>query len=59
MKRRRFIGTVTAGTIAGNALATYDFRRKRRMYYNAADLEESAHTIKKIASLADIVVPGQ
>jgi len=44
--------------IAGDAVATYDFWTERRMYYNAVDLEESAHTLKKIASLADIVVPG-
>ncbi len=44
--------------VAGDAVATRDFWRERRGYYNAVDSELSKRSMDKIASLADIVVPG-
>jgi len=44
--------------IAGDAVATQDFWSERRGYFNAVDFELSARTMDKIASIADIVVPG-
>jgi glyoxylase-like metal-dependent hydrolase (beta-lactamase superfamily II) len=44
--------------IAGDAVATRDFFRERRGYFNAADFELSAHTTDKLATMADIIVPG-
>jgi len=43
---------------AGDAVATRDFFRERRGYYNAVDVELSARTMDKLAVLADIIVPG-
>ena len=44
--------------VAGDAVATRDFWRERRGYFNCVDFELSARSMEKIASLADIVVPG-
>jgi N-acyl homoserine lactone hydrolase len=44
--------------IAGDAVATRDFWRERRGYYNCVDFELSARSMDRIAGLADIVVPG-
>lgn len=44
--------------IAGDAIATRDFFRERRGYYNAVDFTLSARTMDKLASVADIIVPG-
>ncbi len=44
--------------VAGDAVATRDFWRERRGYYNCVDFELSKQSMDKIASLADIVVPG-
>ena len=44
--------------IAGDAVATRDFFRERRGYFNAVDFELSARTMDKLAALADIIVPG-
>jgi glyoxylase-like metal-dependent hydrolase (beta-lactamase superfamily II) len=43
---------------AGDAVATRDFFRERRGYFNAVDFELSARTMDKLAALADIIVPG-
>ena len=44
--------------IAGDAVATRDFWRERRGYYNCVDFELAAKSMDQIAGLADIVVPG-
>ncbi|UCD51087.1 MAG: MBL fold metallo-hydrolase [Phycisphaerales bacterium] len=44
--------------IAGDAVATRDFFRERRGYFNAVDLEMSARTIDRLSAIADIIVPG-
>jgi glyoxylase-like metal-dependent hydrolase (beta-lactamase superfamily II) len=44
--------------VAGDAVATRDFFRERRGYYNAVDFELSARTMDKLATMADIIVPG-
>ena len=44
--------------IAGDAVATRDFWRERRGYFNCVDFDLSAKSMDKIAALADIVVPG-
>lgn len=44
--------------IAGDAVATRDFWNERRSYFNAVDPEVAARTMDRIASMADIVVPG-
>ena len=44
--------------IAGDAVATQDFWTERMGYFNAVDFDLSARTIDRIASIADIVVPG-
>lgn len=44
--------------VAGDAVATRDFWRERRGYYNCVDFAASARSMDKIASLADLVVPG-
>jgi glyoxylase-like metal-dependent hydrolase (beta-lactamase superfamily II) len=43
---------------AGDAVATRDFFRDRRGFYNAVDFEQSARTMDKLAAMADIIVPG-
>lgn len=44
--------------VAGDAVATRDFFRERRGYFNAVDFERSARTMDKLAALADVIVPG-
>jgi glyoxylase-like metal-dependent hydrolase (beta-lactamase superfamily II) len=44
--------------VAGDAVATRDFFRDRRPYYNAADVEQSKRTMDAIAEAADLIVPG-
>jgi glyoxylase-like metal-dependent hydrolase (beta-lactamase superfamily II) len=44
--------------ICGDAVMTRDFFRHQAGYYNAVDQVQSTESIKKIASLADFVVPG-
>jgi glyoxylase-like metal-dependent hydrolase (beta-lactamase superfamily II) len=44
--------------VAGDAVATLDFWRERRGYFNCVDFEHSARSMAKIAELGDIVVPG-
>ena len=44
--------------IAGDAVATRDFWRERRGYYNCVDFDLSSKSMDKIAGLADLVVPG-
>ena len=44
--------------VAGDAVATRDFWRERRGYFNCVDFALSTKSMGKIASLADIVVPG-
>ena len=44
--------------VVGDAVATKDFWDEGRMYFKALDIEESLRSYKKIASLADVVVPG-
>lgn len=44
--------------VAGDSVATRDFFRERRGYFNAVDFELSAQTMNKLAAMADIIVPG-
>jgi len=44
--------------VAGDAVATRDFWRERRGYFNCVDFDLSARSMEKIAGLADLVVPG-
>ena len=44
--------------VAGDAVATLDFWRERRGYYNCVDFDLSRRSMEKLAALADIVVPG-
>jgi len=44
--------------VAGDAVATRDFWRERRGYYNCVDFELSSKSMDQIAGLADLVVPG-
>jgi hypothetical protein len=39
-------------------VATRDFWRERRGYYNCVDFDLSTKSMDKIAGLADLVVPG-
>jgi glyoxylase-like metal-dependent hydrolase (beta-lactamase superfamily II) len=43
---------------AGDAVATHDFFRERRGYYNAIDFVLSAKTMDQMAAAADVIVPG-
>jgi glyoxylase-like metal-dependent hydrolase (beta-lactamase superfamily II) len=44
--------------VVGDAVATEDFWRERRGYFNCVDFELSAKSMDKIAAIADLVVPG-
>ncbi len=44
--------------VTGDAVATRDFWRERRGYFNCVDFDLSARSIGQIAELADVVVPG-
>jgi len=54
----RFDAEGISVVIAGDAVATQDFWRERRGYYNCVDFALSAKSMDKIADLADLVVPG-
>jgi glyoxylase-like metal-dependent hydrolase (beta-lactamase superfamily II) len=54
----RFDGDGMSVVIAGDAVATRDFWRERRGYYNCVDFDRSARSMDQIAGLADLVVPG-
>ncbi len=43
---------------AGDAVATRDYWRDRRGYYNCVDFDLSAQSMDRLRSLADIIVPG-
>ena len=43
---------------AGDAVATHDFFRDRRGYFNAVDFAMSAKTMDRMAKAADIIIPG-
>jgi glyoxylase-like metal-dependent hydrolase (beta-lactamase superfamily II) len=44
--------------IAGDAVATQDFWRDRRSYYNAVDPAQGARTMNALARMAGLIVPG-
>lgn len=44
--------------VAGDSVATKDFWKERRAYYNVMDAEESKRSMEKIHLMADIIVPG-
>ena len=44
--------------VAGDAVATRDFWRERRGYFNCVDFDLSTRSMNTIAGLADVVVPG-
>jgi glyoxylase-like metal-dependent hydrolase (beta-lactamase superfamily II) len=54
----RFDGEGMSVVIAGDAVATRDFWRERRGYFNCVDFDLSARSMDQIAGLADMVVPG-
>jgi glyoxylase-like metal-dependent hydrolase (beta-lactamase superfamily II) len=43
---------------AGDAIATHDFFRDRRNFYNATDPQQGVATMNKIAAMADLIIPG-
>lgn len=43
---------------AGDAVATRDFWRERRSYYNAVDPELAARTMDRLARIAAVIIPG-
>jgi glyoxylase-like metal-dependent hydrolase (beta-lactamase superfamily II) len=43
---------------AGDAVATRDFWRERRSYYNAMDPEQGARTMDALATMASVIIPG-
>ncbi|MEZ4726628.1 MAG: MBL fold metallo-hydrolase [Caldilineaceae bacterium] len=44
--------------IAADAAVTRDFWNDRRGYFNSEDFPAATHTIERLATLADIIVPG-
>lgn len=44
--------------IAGDAVATRDFWRERRSYFNAVDAALAAQSMDRLAQVAQIIVPG-
>lgn len=44
--------------VAGDAIATKDFWDEGRIYFKALDIDVAKQSMKKIASISDIVVPG-
>ena len=44
--------------VAGDAVATRDFFRDRRPFFNAADVEQSKKTMDAMAAAGDVIVPG-
>jgi glyoxylase-like metal-dependent hydrolase (beta-lactamase superfamily II) len=43
---------------AGDAVATLDFFRDRRGFFNSVDFDQAARSMDKLVALADIIVPG-
>jgi glyoxylase-like metal-dependent hydrolase (beta-lactamase superfamily II) len=43
---------------AGDAVATLDFFRDRRGFFNSVDFDQAAASMDKLAELADVIVPG-
>jgi glyoxylase-like metal-dependent hydrolase (beta-lactamase superfamily II) len=43
---------------AGDAVATRDFWRERRSYYNAVDPAQAARTMDSLANTAGVIIPG-
>jgi glyoxylase-like metal-dependent hydrolase (beta-lactamase superfamily II) len=54
----RFQWEGRAVVAAGDAVATRDFWRERRSYYNAVDPEQAARTMDALASTASVIIPG-
>ena len=44
--------------VAADAAMTRDFWRDRRGYFNSADFELAARSIDRLATIADVVIPG-
>ena len=44
--------------VAGDAVATVDFFRDRRPFYNAVDVARSKQTMDELSRIADVIVPG-
>jgi glyoxylase-like metal-dependent hydrolase (beta-lactamase superfamily II) len=44
--------------VAGDSVATRDYWRERRSYYNAVDPSLAAKTMDRLAAAADVIVPG-
>jgi len=44
--------------VAGDSVMTADHFKNRQGYYNSVDFDISSESIEKMASLADVVVPG-
>ena len=44
--------------VAGDAVATRDFWRERKMFYNAIDPALGVKTMDRLATLAKVIVPG-
>jgi len=47
-----------AVVIAADAAVTRDFWNDRRGYFNSEDFAAATHTMERLATLADIIVPG-
>ena len=43
---------------AGDSVATRDFWRERRSYYNAVDPALATRTMEKLAAIASVIIPG-
>ena len=43
---------------AGDSVASRDFWRERRSYYNAVDPALAARTMDKLAAIASVIIPG-
>jgi glyoxylase-like metal-dependent hydrolase (beta-lactamase superfamily II) len=43
---------------AGDAVATLEFFRDRRGFFNSVDFDQAARSMDKLATIADIIVPG-
>lgn len=54
----RFYCGKSSVVVAGDAVATRDFWRERRGYFNCEDFDLSARSMGRLSSLADIIVPG-
>jgi glyoxylase-like metal-dependent hydrolase (beta-lactamase superfamily II) len=44
--------------VAADAAMTRDFWREKQGYFNSADFALAAHSIERLAEMADIVIPG-